>query len=156
MDLSEKHFKRQAQHHAVVGKHHHALANAGEKGMRKATAKSDLQNINVESLSEFLDLFIETHNALGDENMEMAEHCAECAKRAGEDSAAAAEKAAAARFEKREGQDAIVPTNIRAVYPAGLVAVPRPGQQAPAAAPVSTQFSKLIAVDEEAETSLQK
>lgn len=138
MNLTKTHFVREATHHALVTKCHRAIASGAEKCMSKA-AKSDLKNLDLEGLDEFLQVFIETHNALGDEHAEMAEHCAKCAKAADE-----AEKAAADDLNK------IVPHRVSAVAPTapGITMVPRFGSPPLQKAAVDSQFSKLLELDE--------
>jgi predicted phage gp36 major capsid-like protein len=151
MDLSQRHFERAAQHHATLSKCHRAIAKGATKSMGKA-AKSDLDDTDAEALAEFLEEFIEQHNAIADEQAEMSEHCMKCGKAAADAAVEAAEKAAAARFTKRDGDDAIAPTGVRAVVPstppAGYFAVPRFGQKAIPAATPAPEFAKLFSAED--------
>jgi hypothetical protein len=156
MNLTKEHFTRAATHHTRLTKSHRAIASAAEKSMSKAQ-KSDLKSLDLEGLDEFLQVFIETHNALGDEHAEMAEHCAKCAKAAGEAEKAVGDelrKMAPASVESYVREmimktvgDMVQPMGISAVAPTppGITAVPRAGQPAlPAKANVPLQFAKLV------------
>jgi hypothetical protein len=144
MDLNQKHFERSAQHHAHIAKRHHAMVKIAQKGMTKADA--DPADVLSEVLQEIL--------AIASEHEEMSTHCSKCAKTASEAAADAAEKAAADRFGKRTGQDAIVPTEVRGnAIPShpGYTAVPRGGQPPIAQAADAIrdlQIRKTIGLDE--------
>jgi hypothetical protein len=162
------HMKRTAQHFAKVALHHKAIAASIQKCFGKnKVAKADLEDIDVDSLTEMLQEFLDNHAAIADECVDYAECCAKAAQ---ED----AEKVSAANLKKilsdPEGQELvrkmladfvgnqIVPTGVRVVVPtvpdagrSGLVAVPRVGQRSVAAAApeVPTQFAKLFSVEDE-------
>jgi hypothetical protein len=143
--------KRTAQHAAKIGRHHHALVADIKKslGITKA-AKADLENIDLEKLRKILESFLEHFSAMGDECADYAEDCAKAANEADAEKVAAALKASEARFTKRDGADALVPTEIRKVLPTppGLTAVPRNGQQPLAMRPnVAPEFQKFVAIE---------
>jgi hypothetical protein len=144
MDLSQKHFERAAQHHAAVSKCHRGIANAAQKSMRKA----EQADLDIESLGDFLESFIEEHNALADEHAEMSEFCSTCSKTAGVLAMEAAEKAAKDRFSAT-----VVSDNVHKVVPTrpGFTPVVRMGEPTPSAAAavgnVPLEFQKLVSVE---------
>ncbi|MGC2231511.1 MAG: hypothetical protein WBA09_08405, partial [Candidatus Acidiferrum sp.] len=131
-----------AQHAAKVAKHHHAIAAAVSKCFGKAKKATAVTELDPEALSELLEQFEEHHSAIGDECADYAE---ECAKTADEN----AEKAAQDRLRKRDGDNALVETKVRATPP-GYVRVERGAPEPktkPVALNVPQDFEKLFTAD---------
>jgi len=136
------HIRRTAQHSTKLAKHHRAIAAAVTKCFGKAKKAAKPQDLDLEALNELLEAFLENHAAIGDECMEYAEHCAECAD-------AAAEKAAQDRLKKRAEDPAVQPGT---PIPAGMVPIPRNTKTLPnvdAVANVPVELQKLFSTKDE-------
>jgi hypothetical protein len=157
MNLGTKHFERAAQHHATLAKDHRTIASTARGSMKKAAKADGMEELDIESLAEFLEQFIESHDAIADEHEEMSEHCMKCSLAAKE-----AEKADSGDLGKsfsnpalqglikklvaEEIGNTVRPMNVSIVAPnrPGLVAVPRAGAPAIPETHVDPQFQKLF------------
>jgi hypothetical protein len=170
MDHTEKYLKRAAQHHVVKAQHHRKMGAAIEKctGMVKA-AKSDLESLDVESLGELLQTFLDEHQAMADEHGQMAEECAMAAKEAQKADAGDLAKFASnpvfQEYVEKAVREAVgntvVPTSVHAVVPApparaGLQAIPRFGSREVPTPVVEPQFAKLFDANPDSEDSLRQ
>jgi hypothetical protein len=134
------HIRRTSQHATKLAKHHRAIAAAVTKCFGKAKKAAKPQDLDLEALNELLEAFLENHSAIGDECMEYAEHCAECADEA-------AEKAAQDRLKKRAKDPAVQPGT---PIPPGLVPIPRGAKTiptAPAAPEVPLELQKIFSME---------
>lgn len=142
----QEHFVRGAMHHARLGKQHHDIRDSAKtlrSALGKAT-KSDLKDLDVAALEQFLEDFIEHHSAIGDEAMSFSSDLAETAT-----------KCDKADLSGDLNKLAPIP-GISGVAPSappaeafGISAVVRPGSRPLDERPkVSTQFSKFVTVDE--------
>jgi hypothetical protein len=161
-NVLHEHFARLATHHVKLAKHHSGLATAAEQtreAHKAAKPKADLQGIDVEALSSFLENFIETHSAIADEHRDMAEHAAdmaECAKAVGAvDLQKMATDPVLSQYVKKMVDEALgnslVPTHVSAITPPrGVTPVVRAGQrEIPLSQTVDPRFSKLVASGDE-------
>jgi hypothetical protein len=148
--LDEKHLKRTAKGAEKKAEEHHAIVADCQKARGVLKASKGLEG----PLAELLDSFIAHHSALGDEEMNFADHCLQLA-----------DYAKAAQLSNRERGDALVPDGVHKVVPTvprqGFTAIPRFGAPQIQEQPhVDAGLAKVAGLNNEdlhsEETSLQR
>jgi hypothetical protein len=134
-----KYFGRAAEHHLTKAKHHHGMAKAVATFRGSLHKSADVSDVDTAALDALLEHFIESHSAIGDEHVDMGEHCAQCAKTF---SASGKSMLADELAPLPEGLSTISPD-----APRGQMVL-RPGMREPATShAVEKLFEKIVSVD---------